>query len=235
MGNTLFDALLPSVGSAGKRVSASTQAGASCVFELRDVVWRKSSHALDGRGSATVGGGSASMGGGAAIMRGVAGRASHKASCALTRQTATRNIANATRGNIELARLLHTRPALQALSLMRPKLQAVRHFENRRQDAEYNQAYQNSDDDDDDRRNQLRDHSDGFIKLAFIHVRDRLHRLGEVSGLFAHGHHVSKQIRKELLLLQRRRERRAVNDRSAHLAQVRFEKTVARDLSDEIQ
>src|SRR5262245_46962583 len=100
MRKTLVDALLPSVGSAGKRVSASTQAGASCVFELRDVVWRKSSHALDGRGSATVGGGSASMGGGAAIIRGGAGRASHQASLAITLQTADKKIANVARGNI---------------------------------------------------------------------------------------------------------------------------------------
>ena len=158
-----------------------------------------------------------------------------KASCAFTRQTAAKKIANAARVNIKWARLIQTRPALQALSLMRSDLQAVRHFENRRQDTEYNQAYQSRDDHDDDRRNQLRDHPDGSIKLALIHVRDRLHRFGEMSGLFAHGHHVSKQIRKELLLLQRSRERRAVDDRSAHLAQFRFEKTVARYLGHEIE
>src|SRR4030095_1131498 len=122
MRNTLFDALPPSVSSPGKIVSASIQAGASCVFELRDIVWRKSSHALDGRGCA---------------IATEAGRGAGKASCALTRQTAARNIANAARGNIECARLIHTHPALQALSLMRPELQAVRHFEDRREDAEY--------------------------------------------------------------------------------------------------
>src|SRR5437667_2324177 len=165
MRKTLFDALPPSVSSPGKSVSASTQAGASCVFELRDIVWRRSSHALDGSGCAIAAGG--------------AGRASVKASCALARQTATRNIANATRGNIEWARLLHTRAALQALSLMRPDLQAVRHFENRRQNAEYNQAYQKRDHHDDDRRNQLRTYADRPIEVALIGVRDRLHSFGE--------------------------------------------------------
>src|SRR5918996_2148045 len=215
MRKTLFAALPPSVSSPGKSVSASTQSGASCVFELRDIVWRKSSQALDGSGSA--------------IMTGGAGRASGKASCALARQAAAIRIANA-RYNIKWTRLLQTQPALQALSLMRPDLQAVRHFENRRQNTKYNQAYQNRDDHDDDRRNQLRDPPDGSIKFALIHIRDRLHRFGEMSGLFAHGHHVSKQIRKELLVLQRSRERRAVDNRSAHLAQFRFEKTVARYL-----
>src|SRR6476646_1079300 len=150
-------------------------------------------------------------------MAGGAGRASGRASCALTRQAAAIRIANA-RGNIEWTRLIHTRAALQALSLMRSDLQAVCHFENSRQNTEYNQAYQRRDDHDDDRRNQLRDHTNGSIKLALIDVRDRLHRFGEVSGLFAHGHHVSKQIRKELLLLQSGRERRAIYHRSAYLA-----------------
>src|SRR5213075_928875 len=124
MRKTLFDALLPSVSSPGKSMSASTQAGASCDFELRDIVWRRSSHALDGSGCAIAAAG--------------AGKASVKASCALTRQTAAKKIANAARGNIEWARLIQTRPALQARSLMRSDLQAVGHFENRRQDAEYN-------------------------------------------------------------------------------------------------
>src|SRR5215510_13008733 len=100
MRKTLFDALLPSVGSAGKRVSASTQAGASCVFELRDVVWRRSSHALDGRGSLIVGA-SSEIVGGAAIMGGGVGRSSGKATCALTRQTVAKKIANAARDNIK--------------------------------------------------------------------------------------------------------------------------------------
>ena len=119
-----FDAPPPSVSSPGNSVSASTHAGASCDFELRDIVWRRSSHALDGSGCAMAAAG--------------AGRASVKASCALTRQAAAKKIANAARGNIKCTRLIHTQPALQALSLMRPDLQAVRHFENRRQDAEYN-------------------------------------------------------------------------------------------------
>src|SRR5262245_37748880 len=147
MRKTLFNALPPSVSSPGKSVSASTQEGASCVFELRDVVWRRSSHALDGSGA-----GCASMGGGA-------GRPSVKASCALTRQAAAIRIANA-RDNIKCARLIHTRPVLQALSLVRPDLQAMRHFENRRQDAEHDQAYESRDNHDDNRRNQLRDHAD---------------------------------------------------------------------------
>ena len=42
------------------------------------------------------------------------------------------------RGNIEWTRLIHTQAALQALSLTRSDLQAVCHFEDRRQDAEYN-------------------------------------------------------------------------------------------------
>src|SRR6266487_3970724 len=97
------------------------------------------------------------------------------------------------------ARLIHTQPALQALSLMWPDLQAVRHFENRRQDAEYNQAYQKRDHHDDDRRNQLRNYPDRPIEFALIDVRDRLHSFGEMPGLFAHGHHVGEQIGKELL------------------------------------
>ena len=81
----------------------------------------------------------------------------------------------------------------------------------------------------------MRNHPDGSIKLALIHVRDRLHRFGEMPGLFAYGHHVSKQIRKELLLLQRSRERRAVDDRSAHLSLFHLEKTVTRYLGHEIE
>src|SRR4029453_8887988 len=145
MRKTLFDAVPPLVSSPGKSVSASTHAGASWVLELRDIVWRRSSHALDGSGCAMAGG---------------AGRPSVKASCALTRQRAERKIANAARVNIKCARLIQTGPALQALRLMRSSLQTVGHFENRRQDAEYNQAYQSRDDDDDPRRNQLRDHAD---------------------------------------------------------------------------
>src|SRR5215208_4670010 len=91
MRKTLFDALPPSVSSPGNSVSASTQGGASCGFELRDIVWRRSSHALDGSGCA--------------IKAGGAGRASVKASCELTRQTAARNIANAARVNIELGEI----------------------------------------------------------------------------------------------------------------------------------
>src|SRR4030095_14146563 len=112
MRKTLFDAVPPSVSSPGKSVSASTHSGASCVFELRDVVWRKSSHALEGRGW-----GSASMAGGA-------GRASVQASCALTWQTVAKKIANAARVNIERTRLIHIQRAWQALSLMRSDLQA---------------------------------------------------------------------------------------------------------------
>ncbi len=42
---------------------------------------------------------------GAAIAAGGAGRASIKASCALTRQVAAKKIANAARGNIELGEI----------------------------------------------------------------------------------------------------------------------------------
>src|SRR6476659_847480 len=91
MRKTLFDAPPPSVSSPGKSVSASTHAGASCDFELRDIVWRRSSHALDGSGCAIAAGG--------------AGRASVQASCALTRQAAAKKIANAARGNIELGEI----------------------------------------------------------------------------------------------------------------------------------
>src|SRR5262249_48750777 len=108
--------------------------------ELRDVVCRRSSHALDGKGW-----GCASRGGGV-------GRSSGKATCALTRQTAAKKIANAARVNIKCTRLLHTKAALQASSLMRPDLQAVRHFEDRGQNAEYNQAYKNRNDHDNDGR-----------------------------------------------------------------------------------
>src|SRR5215216_404863 len=102
MRKMLFDAAPPSVSSPGKSVSASTHAGACCDFELRDIVWRRSSHALDGSGCAIAAAG--------------AGKASVKASCALTRQAAAKKIANAARGNIDCARLIHTLTALQALS-----------------------------------------------------------------------------------------------------------------------
>src|SRR5437762_6837023 len=101
MRKTLLDAGPPSVSSAGKSVRASTQAGASCAFELRDVVWRRSSYALDG------------IGWGSAIIGGGAGRPSVKASCALTRQAAAIRIANA-RDNINSAEIIHIQPALQA-------------------------------------------------------------------------------------------------------------------------
>src|SRR3954447_5428558 len=108
MRKMLFDAVPPSVSSPGKSVSASTQAGASCVFELRDMVWRRSSQALDGSGCA--------------IIRGGAGKASVNASWALTRHSVAKKIANAVRGNIEGAKVIQTRPAWQVLSLMRPDL-----------------------------------------------------------------------------------------------------------------
>src|SRR5215469_7720730 len=93
MRKTLLAAGPPSVSlAAGNSVSASTQAGASWIFDFRDVVWRRSSHALDGRGA-----GPASIGGGA-------GRPSVKASCALTRQAAAIRIANA-RDNINSAEI----------------------------------------------------------------------------------------------------------------------------------
>src|SRR5215470_19888900 len=106
MRKTLFAAVLPSVGSAGKSVSASTHAGASCVFELRDIVCRRSSHALEGTGSVIVG--TSAVVGGAAIIGGGVGRSSGNAICALTRQTAAKKIANAVRVNIKCARLLQT-------------------------------------------------------------------------------------------------------------------------------
>src|SRR5258708_11356506 len=86
MRKTLAAAPPPSVSLPGKSVSAATHAGASCDFELRDIVWRRSSQALDGSGCAMAAGG--------------AGRASVKASCALTRQAAAKKIANAAPGSI---------------------------------------------------------------------------------------------------------------------------------------
>src|SRR5882724_138821 len=87
----LFDVPPPSVASPGKRPSASTHAGAFWVFEFRDAFWRRSSQALSGRDCAVISAGE--------------GRASLKASCALTRQIAAKEIARATRTNIGLARL----------------------------------------------------------------------------------------------------------------------------------
>src|ERR1051325_423976 len=212
MRKTLFEAAPPSVSSPGKSVSASTHAGASCVFELRDIVCRRSSHALDGtdsllEGASAIVSASFAVVPGAAIKGGGVGRSSGKATCALTRQTPAKKIANAARVNIKCARLIHTRAVMQALSLMRPHLQAMRHFENRRQNAEHNQTYESRDNYDNHRGNQLRNYPDRAIKLALVHICDRLHRFSEMSGLFAHAHHVRKQIRKEFLLLQRRRKR----------------------------
>src|SRR5882672_9847404 len=215
MRKMLFDAIPPSVSSPGKSVSASTHAGASCAFELRDIAWRRSSQALDGTGCAIASAG--------------AGKASVSASCAETRQTIARKIANAARANIDCARVFTPNPLCKLSLLMGSNLQAVRHFKHRRQNAEHNQAHQNGDHHYDYRGNQLRNYADRFIKLAFIHVGDSLHRFREMSGLFADGHHVREQIRKELLLLQGSRERRAINHRRAHLTKFPFQKTVGGD------
>src|SRR5437867_7816710 len=94
MRNMLLDIAPPSVVWPGKRVSASTHAGAFCVFELRGAVWRRSSQALSGIGCTSISDISAGE-----------GRASLKASCAHTRETAAKKIARATRANIGLARL----------------------------------------------------------------------------------------------------------------------------------
>src|SRR5947199_9821684 len=129
MRNTLLDAIPPSVTSPGRRVSASTHTGASCVFELRDIVCRRSNQALDGTGCA--------------IASAVAGRASVSASCADTRQTTAKKIANAARANIDCARVFTPNPLCKLSLLMGSNLQAVRHFKHRRQNAEHKQAKQN--------------------------------------------------------------------------------------------
>src|SRR6266704_6825646 len=91
MRKMLFAVLPLSVAWPGKRVSASTQAGVFCVLELRDAFWRRSSHALSGKGCAFISAGE--------------GRASLKASCAYTRETAAKKIARTTRASIGFARL----------------------------------------------------------------------------------------------------------------------------------
>src|SRR5215831_4191474 len=221
MRKTLLDAAPPSASSPGRSVSASTHAGASCVFELRDMVWRRSSQALDGTGCAITSAGE--------------GRTSVKASCADTRHTAAKKIANAARSNIEWARLVTANLLCKLSVLMRSDLQTVRHFKHRRQNTEHNQTDQNGDHDDDYRRNQLRDHAHAAVQFALVHIGDRLHGFGKMSGLFAHGHHVREQVRKELLLLQRSRERRAIDYRLAYLAKLRLEKAVTGDLSHQIE
>src|SRR5438874_7403430 len=95
MRNTLLDIAPRSVVSPGSRVSASTHAGTFCVFELRGAVWRKSSQTLSGTGCAII-----------SITSAGEGRASLKASCAHTRETAAKKIARrTTRTNIGFARL----------------------------------------------------------------------------------------------------------------------------------
>src|SRR5437667_11322398 len=118
---------------------------------------------------------------------------------------------------------------------MRPDLQAVRHLKYSRQDTENNQTHQTGDYHDDNRRNKLRDHANRPVKFALINVGDSLHGLGEMPRLFAYGHHVGKQIRKHVLLLQRGGERRAIDNRPAYLAKLDFEKAVAGDFGYEIK
>src|SRR5262249_20462430 len=114
----LFDVPPPSVASPGIRVSASTHAGAFWGFEFRDVFWRRSSQALSGAGCALI-----SAGG---------GRASLKASCAHTRQTAAKKIARATRTNIKLARLFAHNVLCKCSVSMWSELQTVCHLEHSR-------------------------------------------------------------------------------------------------------
>src|SRR5436309_13328807 len=94
MRKMLLDIAPPSVVWPGKRVSASTHAGAFCVLELRGAVWRRSSQALSGTGCAIT-----------SDISVAEGRPSLKASCAHTRDTAAKKIARTTRTSIGLARL----------------------------------------------------------------------------------------------------------------------------------
>src|SRR2546423_1518625 len=110
----LFELPPPSVAWAGKRVSASTHAGAFCGFEFRAAFWRRSSHALSGKGCAMNSAGE--------------GRASLKASCAHTRQTAAKKIAKTARNIIWAAEIIPAQPGLQAQFSMRSELQTVCHF-----------------------------------------------------------------------------------------------------------
>src|SRR4029077_4519364 len=125
MRKTLLDMGALSVVSVGRRVSASTQTGAFCVFEFWGAFWRRSSQALSGVCCCV-----ASVG---------AGRASVNASCAYTRQIAANNIAKTARTNIERARLFDHRLDCKLSVSMRPDLQAVCHLEYGRQNAEHNQ------------------------------------------------------------------------------------------------
>ena len=118
---------------------------------------------------------------------------------------------------------------------MRPDLQAVCHLEYGRQNAENNQTNQNGDHNDDNRRNQLRDQANGLVEFALINVGDGLHGFGEMSCLFSHRHHVREQIREQFLRLQSCRERRAIDDCSADLAQLEFEESVPGNFSYQIE
>src|SRR5439155_21858753 len=119
MRKTLLDAPPLSVVSPGKSVSASIQAGASWVFEFCGAVWRRSSQALSGIGWAVASGG--------------AGGGSVNASCAHTRHTAARKIANAARTNIQLAGVLAPRVLCKPSLAVRAELGGVRHVHFRRQ------------------------------------------------------------------------------------------------------
>src|ERR1700746_3412349 len=99
MRKMLFAVLPLSVAWPGKRVSASTQAGVSLVLEFRVAFWRRSSQALSGKGCPFISAGE--------------GRASLKASCAYTRQTAAKKIAKTARVGIWAREIIRTQPSLQ--------------------------------------------------------------------------------------------------------------------------
>src|SRR5947207_10595871 len=164
---------LPSVASPGTSVTDSTQSGADCGFEFAIEVCRKSSQALSMLPPVP--------------FVGVRGRPLTNTSCPRADDTASR-----TRTEPRIARESMWSGDFNS---MRANLQTVRHFKDRGENTEDDETDQDRNHYDDYGRNQRRDNLHCAIQLALVHVRDGLHRLGEVSGLLAHRHHVREQLR----------------------------------------
>jgi len=84
-------------------------------------------------------------------------------------------------------------------TLVRSKLQAMCRLKYGRKNAVNHQPYDKRNHNDNHRRDLLRNNGDVAVQLALINIGNRLHRFSEASRLFAHRHHVGKQIRKNVL------------------------------------
>src|SRR5436190_1383862 len=164
---------LPSVASPGTRVTDSTQSGADCGFEFAVEVCRKSSQALSTLPPVP--------------FAGVRGRPLTNTSCPRVDDTASRTRTEP----IARESIWRADP-----NSMRANLQTLRHFKDRGENTEDHETDHYRNHYDDNGRNQRRDNLHGAIQLALVNIRDGLHRLGEMSGLLAHRHHVGEQLGK---------------------------------------